>query len=57
MLQNQPRQLNDYDCGVWVLCTMVAILRGYAHTGVSEAEMGEVRQLFSNYVLSLPFDH
>ncbi|KAJ6522075.1 hypothetical protein DFH09DRAFT_938576 [Mycena vulgaris] len=38
--KGQHRQSNGHDCGLWVLCMMGAILRGYATTGVSEAGHG-----------------
>ncbi|KAJ7439132.1 hypothetical protein FB451DRAFT_1151843 [Mycena latifolia] len=53
-LFNIPRQSNGYDCGLWVLCMMAAILRGYAITGVSEAQMGLVRRLFTDHILGMP---
>lgn len=34
--QLEPRQTNGYDCGVWVLAQMSAILRGYDITDVKE---------------------
>ncbi|KAJ7431750.1 hypothetical protein B0H11DRAFT_1761580 [Mycena galericulata] len=50
----RPRQTNSYDCGVWVLCTMAAFMRGYCSTGVSEKDMGHVRRLLTDLVLALP---
>ncbi|KAJ7490764.1 hypothetical protein FB451DRAFT_1124335 [Mycena latifolia] len=52
--KGEPRQSNGYDCGLWVLCMMAAILRGYAITGVSEAQMGLVRRLFTDHILGMP---
>ncbi|KAJ7833510.1 hypothetical protein B0H14DRAFT_2591414 [Mycena olivaceomarginata] len=49
-----PLQKNVYDCGVWVLSVILSVLRGYVNPGVSEEQMGQVRQLFSSYVLNLP---
>ncbi|KAJ7080173.1 hypothetical protein B0H15DRAFT_997436, partial [Mycena belliarum] len=34
-----PRQTNGYDCGLWVLCMMAAIMRGRRDVQISEAEM------------------
>ncbi|KAJ7502581.1 hypothetical protein B0H11DRAFT_1712541 [Mycena galericulata] len=50
----RPRQTNGYDCGVWVLCTMAAFMRGYCSTSVSERDMGHVRRLLTDHVLTLP---
>ncbi|KAJ7774618.1 hypothetical protein DFH07DRAFT_865897 [Mycena maculata] len=51
---DKPRQTNGYDCGVWVLCMIVAVLHGYTNTGVLEVQMRQVRPLFTDYVLNLP---
>lgn len=53
--QNEPRQSNGHDCGLWVLSVMGAMLRGYADTSLSEAEMGHVRRVFADHILTLPF--
>ncbi|KAJ7466743.1 hypothetical protein B0H11DRAFT_1733128 [Mycena galericulata] len=53
-LQGRPRQTNGYDCGVWVLCTMAAFMRGYCSTGVLEKDMKHVRRLLTDVVLALP---
>ncbi|KAJ6494212.1 hypothetical protein C8R45DRAFT_824346 [Mycena sanguinolenta] len=50
----RPLQSNGHDCGVWVLMTMASMLRGYARTGVTEAHMGVIRRLLTDYVLTLP---
>ncbi|KAJ7845678.1 hypothetical protein B0H13DRAFT_1647204, partial [Mycena leptocephala] len=50
----RPRQTNGYDCGVWVLCTMVTFMRGYCYTGLSERDMGDVRRHFTDHMLTLP---
>ncbi|KIM68029.1 hypothetical protein SCLCIDRAFT_20492 [Scleroderma citrinum Foug A] len=35
----QALQTNDYDCGVWVLATVAAILRGHDAMGLKEGDM------------------
>lgn len=50
------RQTNGYDCGLWVLCMMGAIMRGYATTSVSEHQMGRVRKLLTDHILGLPYN-
>ncbi|KAJ7463706.1 hypothetical protein FB451DRAFT_1139435 [Mycena latifolia] len=54
LFTGEPHQSNGHDCGLWVLCMMGAILRGYAITGVSEAQMAYVRRVFSDHLFSMP---
>ncbi|OSX57077.1 hypothetical protein POSPLADRAFT_1061782 [Postia placenta MAD-698-R-SB12] len=37
------RQHNTYDCGVWILAVIAAVLRGYDMTGFEEADIGRFR--------------
>ncbi|KIK18057.1 hypothetical protein PISMIDRAFT_110170, partial [Pisolithus microcarpus 441] len=37
--QLEPHQTNGYNCGVWVLAQMAAILRGYEVTGIEECNI------------------
>ncbi|KAJ7833920.1 hypothetical protein B0H13DRAFT_1914324 [Mycena leptocephala] len=39
-----PWQTNGYDCGLWVLCMMAAIMRGYRDVHLSEDDMPWVRE-------------
>ncbi|KAG2144610.1 hypothetical protein DEU56DRAFT_732418, partial [Suillus clintonianus] len=55
-LNIQPLQTNSYDCGVWVLAAIVAVLRGRHVMGVREADIGDLRHYLSMLVLSLPLD-
>ncbi|RDB15037.1 Ubiquitin-like-specific protease ESD4 [Hypsizygus marmoreus] len=50
----QPCQTNGYDCGLWVLATIAAVLRGYHATGCSEAQMESLRQLIYQHIIGLP---
>jgi len=43
LLQLEPWQTNGYDCGVWVLAQMAAILRGYDITDVKEDDINHFR--------------
>ncbi|KIM54163.1 hypothetical protein SCLCIDRAFT_76891, partial [Scleroderma citrinum Foug A] len=36
-------QTNSYDCGVWILAQMAAVLRGYDITGVKEHDITSFR--------------
>jgi len=38
-LQIERLQTNDYDCGLWVLASVAAILQGHNATGLTESEM------------------
>ncbi|KAJ7727050.1 hypothetical protein B0H14DRAFT_2410313 [Mycena olivaceomarginata] len=49
-------QSNGYDCGLWVLCGMASVMRGYALSGVSEAQMDHIRRIFLKFILTLPYD-
>ncbi|KAJ7806394.1 hypothetical protein B0H14DRAFT_2381924 [Mycena olivaceomarginata] len=53
--QRNPLQSNGYDCGVWVLCMIASVLRGFHTTNISEALMSTVRQLLTDNILTLPF--
>ncbi|KAJ7871711.1 hypothetical protein B0H14DRAFT_2502920 [Mycena olivaceomarginata] len=48
-------QTNGHDCGIWVLCMMAAVLRGYEVTGIAERQMGLVRDTLMDHILTLPF--
>ncbi|KAJ7142115.1 hypothetical protein C8R43DRAFT_892278 [Mycena crocata] len=50
----QPCQHNGHDCGLWVLCMMAAIMRGFDTTGISEQHMGYLRATLNHHVLTLP---
>ncbi|KAF7334389.1 ULP-PROTEASE domain-containing protein [Mycena venus] len=52
----QPRQSNGHDCGLWVLCMIASILRGHETVGVSEAQMGYIRRMFTDHILTLPYN-
>ncbi|KAJ7922225.1 hypothetical protein B0H13DRAFT_2411706 [Mycena leptocephala] len=49
-----PRQTNGYDCGLWVLCMMAAIMRGYQDVHLSEAEMPWVWGVLRGHIRTLP---
>ncbi|OAX32297.1 hypothetical protein K503DRAFT_702255 [Rhizopogon vinicolor AM-OR11-026] len=52
-LNIQRLQNNGYDCGVWVLAAMIAVLRGRHVTGVREVDIGNLRHYLSVLVLSI----
>ena len=54
--QDQALQTNGYDCGVWVLCVIAAVLRGYAIPAISETHLPAMRRLLCDLVLSLPYN-
>lgn len=49
------RQSNGHDCGVWVVCMIGAILRGYGDIALDETDVAEVRRVFANHLLTLPY--
>ncbi|KAJ7091547.1 hypothetical protein B0H15DRAFT_778059, partial [Mycena belliarum] len=53
-LHGQPRQTNGYDCGLWVLCMMAAMMRGHRDVQISEAEMPWVRGVLRDHIQTLP---
>lgn len=50
----QPRQTNGFDCGLWVLSNITAVLSGYPVTGLAEADICTLRHLFLQHLLALP---
>jgi Ulp1 family protease len=50
----QRLQSNGYDCGIWVLSSIAATLRGFHQTGALEADMSTIRRFLLNLVLSMP---
>ncbi|KAG1799095.1 hypothetical protein EV424DRAFT_1276662, partial [Suillus variegatus] len=53
-LNVQRLQNNDFDCGVWVLATIFAVVRGKHITGVWEQDMDNLRHYLRTMVLALP---
>ncbi|KAJ7770401.1 hypothetical protein B0H14DRAFT_2632553 [Mycena olivaceomarginata] len=53
--ERNPLQSNGYDCGVWVLCMIASVLRGFHTSNISEALMSTVRQVLTDHILTLPF--
>ncbi|KII84489.1 hypothetical protein PLICRDRAFT_117716 [Plicaturopsis crispa FD-325 SS-3] len=47
-------QTNGYDCGLWVLASMVSIFRGYHVTGLREADMAWFRAYLLSSIIALP---
>ncbi|KAG2753127.1 hypothetical protein P692DRAFT_20723577 [Suillus brevipes Sb2] len=50
----KPCQSNTYDCGLWVLAAMTAVLRGRHITNLQEEQMSDWRHYICSMVLSLP---
>ncbi|KAG1879476.1 hypothetical protein C8R48DRAFT_767734 [Suillus tomentosus] len=53
-LNLKPYQTNGYDCGVWILAAMIAVLRGHHITGLREDEMSDLRHYLRTRVLAIP---
>ncbi|EIW84350.1 hypothetical protein CONPUDRAFT_50174 [Coniophora puteana RWD-64-598 SS2] len=50
----QPCQTNGYDCGLWILATMAATLRGHIRTDLTEAKIGDFRRYLHYLVHAFP---
>ncbi|KAG1735673.1 uncharacterized protein EDB91DRAFT_1348200 [Suillus paluster] len=50
----KPLQTNGYDCGVWILAAMIAVLCGRHITRLQEEEMSDLRYYLRARVLSIP---
>lgn len=55
-LMVKPVQTNGYDCGVWTLAGIWAVLRGYDVTSHTEASIGRVRTCILLGILSIDTD-
>ncbi|KIK14419.1 hypothetical protein PISMIDRAFT_117052, partial [Pisolithus microcarpus 441] len=47
-------QTNGYDCGLWVLAQIAAMLRGYKITGLREEDMIRFQRFLYMQVLCIP---
>ncbi|KIJ57551.1 hypothetical protein HYDPIDRAFT_104107, partial [Hydnomerulius pinastri MD-312] len=47
-------QTNGFDCGLWVLAQIAAVLRGFDITGLQEGDMASFRQYLRIQVLRIP---
>lgn len=47
-------QINDIDCGLWVLAQITAVLRGHDITGLQESDMNAFWQYLCTLVLRIP---
>ncbi|KAG1792064.1 uncharacterized protein HD556DRAFT_588299 [Suillus plorans] len=45
---------NAYDCGLWILAAMIAVLRGRHFSNLHEAQMSDLRHYLRSLVLSVP---
>ncbi|KZP30810.1 hypothetical protein FIBSPDRAFT_1038058 [Athelia psychrophila] len=46
-------QTNNHDCGIWVLASIAAVLKGFHTTGLTETDMPGFRRWLHNVVLSM----
>ncbi|KIN98611.1 hypothetical protein M404DRAFT_157308, partial [Pisolithus tinctorius Marx 270] len=49
-----PLQSNGYDCGLWVLAQVAAVLRGCDVTNLREADMHDFRRYLQRLILRIP---
>ncbi|KAK1223885.1 hypothetical protein PQX77_013219 [Marasmius sp. AFHP31] len=47
-------QRNGYDCGVWVLWVIAAVVRGYDYAFIDEKDIVRVRKYLANLVRTIP---
>jgi Ulp1 family protease len=50
-------QRNGYDCGIWVLAGIAAVLRGYDVTDFVEEDMAWFRCFVAGLIMSIPSEH
>ncbi|KAK7014191.1 hypothetical protein R3P38DRAFT_3573662 [Favolaschia claudopus] len=50
----EPRQHNDYDCGVWVLSMMAAFMRGNQDIQMANVDVPWVRHVLRKHIETLP---
>ncbi|KAK1233221.1 hypothetical protein PQX77_003630 [Marasmius sp. AFHP31] len=53
-LQTNRIQHNGYDCGVWVLWMIAAIIRGFDYAFIEEKHIAHFRKYLSNIVRTIP---
>jgi len=52
--QVQKVQMNGYDCGIWILSCIAAVLRGYHVCLITENDLQYVRRFIYDLALALP---
>ena len=52
--QTRALQTNDYDCGLWVLASIAAVIQGHDAMGLVESDMPAFRRYLQACVLSIP---
>lgn len=53
-LSINPLQTNSYDCGLWVLAALAAVLRGAHRPGMREEDMIAYRHYLHTLVVKIP---
>ncbi|KAJ6469415.1 hypothetical protein C8R45DRAFT_837134 [Mycena sanguinolenta] len=54
MFQDRAQQTNSYNCGLWVICMLAAVMHGFSGTEVYEADMASARSLLADHIRTLP---
>lgn len=49
-----PRQSNGFDCGIWVIANVAAILAGFPVTGIQEHNIAMLRSSLLRILCALP---
>ncbi|KAL0573317.1 hypothetical protein V5O48_008639 [Marasmius crinis-equi] len=53
-LEIRRKQTNGYDCGVWVLWVISAVMRGFDYALLEESEIGAFRKYLARTIRTLP---
>ena len=56
-LQTDVIQKNGYDCGLWVLAGIAAVLRGYDVTNFLDEDMTWFRRFIAGLIMSIPISN
>ena len=56
-LQTDVIQKNGYDCGLWVLAGIAAVLRGYDVTNFLDEDMAWFRRFIAGLIMSIPISN
>ncbi|KAJ6578348.1 hypothetical protein B0H19DRAFT_1253593 [Mycena capillaripes] len=51
---NRAEQTNGYDCGLWVICMLVAVMCGFSGAEVYERDMASAWSLLADHIRTLP---
>ncbi|KAL0567593.1 hypothetical protein V5O48_014405 [Marasmius crinis-equi] len=53
-LEVHRKQRNGYDCGVWILWVIAAVMRGYDYAQLDDSDVGAFRKYLARTIRTLP---